>query len=51
MIMCANGVSEQLIVELFQDAIKQIKGLKERVMARAMTKEDFKMINICSDVS
>ena len=51
MIMCANGVPEELIVNIFQDAIQKISGLKGRVMSRKMTKDDERLIGICSDVS
>ena len=50
MIMCANGVPEEVIVQIFQDAIHKIQGLKGRVMGGRMTKEDYRLLTICSDV-
>ncbi|WWC93489.1 hypothetical protein V866_000324 [Kwoniella sp. B9012] len=48
-IMCANGVPSELMVEIFQDAVAHIKGLKDRVAARKMTKDDHQLIGLCSD--
>ena len=50
-IMCANGVPEELIVKIFEDAIHKIQGLKGRVMGQKMTKDDQRNLTICSDVS
>lgn len=51
MIMCANGIPEQLMIDTFQESIEEIHGLKTRVMAQEMTKADIALINTCSDVS
>jgi RNA-dependent RNA polymerase len=51
MIMCANGIPEQLMMDIFQESIAEINGLKGRVMSQSMTKEDVNLINTCSDVS
>ncbi|OCF75911.1 RNA-dependent RNA polymerase 1 [Kwoniella mangroviensis CBS 8886] len=47
-IMYANGVPSALMVEIFQDAVAHIKGLKDRVAARKMTKDDHQLIGLCS---
>lgn len=51
MIMCANGVPDELIVKIFEDAIHKIKGLKGRVMEQKMTADDKRLLTLCSDVS
>lgn len=50
MIMAANGIPDSLFVELFQKAVANIKGLRERVKRDLMSKEDFTLIGM-SDVS
>ncbi|WVW85521.1 hypothetical protein I302_107559 [Kwoniella bestiolae CBS 10118] len=48
-IMCANGVPSELMVEIFNEAVSHIKGLKDRVAAKRMTKDDNQLIGLCSD--
>jgi hypothetical protein len=50
-IMCANGVPHNLMVELFQDSVENIKGMKARVRAGRVTKDDYNTMGLCSDVS
>jgi hypothetical protein len=50
MIMCANGVPERLILDLFDEAVVNIKGLKERVERSSITKEDWNLMSTCSEV-
>ncbi|KAK4685416.1 RNA-dependent RNA polymerase, partial [Tremellales sp. Uapishka_1] len=49
MIMNANGVPEELFIELFQDAVTNLRGLRERVRANRLTKLDQNLISQCSD--
>ncbi|GFZ50894.1 hypothetical protein JCM24511_08652 [Saitozyma sp. JCM 24511] len=49
MIMCANGVPGQVVLDLFKDAITHIKGLRDRVRRKEVTKEDYKLIGQCSE--
>ena len=51
MIMCANGVPENLVIEIFQDAVTNLKGLRRRVKAGKSTLEDDRLLSTCSDVS
>ena len=51
MIMCANGIPESLMLEIFKDAIEEIHGLRRRVVERRMTKADINQISTCSEVS
>nr|XP_019011562.1 RNA-dependent RNA polymerase 1 [Kwoniella pini CBS 10737]OCF50343.1 RNA-dependent RNA polymerase 1 [Kwoniella pini CBS 10737] len=48
-IMCANGVPRELVVQIFQEAVADIKGLRERVKSNKMTKGDHQLIGLCSD--
>ncbi|OCF31540.1 RNA-dependent RNA polymerase 1 [Kwoniella heveanensis BCC8398] len=48
-IMCANGVPNELMVEIFSDAVSHIKGLRERVTQGKMTKDDHSLIGVCTD--
>jgi hypothetical protein len=50
MIMCANGVPGQVVLDLFKNAITHIKGLRDRVRRKEVTKEDYNLIGQCSDV-
>lgn len=50
MIMCANGVPGQVVLDLFKDAITHIKGLRDRVRRKEVTKEDYNLIGQCSEV-
>ena len=49
-IMCANGVSQHLMIELFEEAVSNIKGLRVRVQQGAVTKDDWRLMSSCSDV-
>lgn len=49
-IMCANNIPERLIIELFQDAVNNIKGLSKRIRNNRMTQEDERLISMCSHV-
>ena len=51
MIMCANGVPRKLIIDIFSDAVTNIKGLVRRVKGGRANKDDFSLIATCSDVS
>jgi RNA-dependent RNA polymerase len=51
LIMCANGVPEQLIIEIFNQAVNSIKDLRKRVQAAKTTKDDHRLITACSEVS
>ena len=51
MIMCANGVPEELIIEIFAAAVADIRGLKSRVQSGRATKEDYSLMSSCKDVS
>ena len=51
MIMCANGVPKKLIIDIFCDAVTNIKGLVRRVKSGKATKDDFGLMSTCSDVS
>jgi len=51
MIMCANGVPENLLIQIFRDAVWSIRGLKDRVEDRKQTKDDYDLMSLCSDVS
>ena len=51
MIMCANGVPEDLMIEIFHNAVTDIKGLRGRVKAGRPSKEDCNLMSLCSDVS
>ncbi|WRT68501.1 uncharacterized protein IL334_005477 [Kwoniella shivajii] len=48
-IMCANGVPTSLMVDIFNEAVAHIKGLRDRVQGNKMTKEDRSLIGLCSD--
>jgi RNA-dependent RNA polymerase len=48
--MCANGVPESLMIDIFQDAVLDIQGMKQRVKAGRMTREDMSTIGLCSEV-
>ncbi|WVR09517.1 hypothetical protein IAU60_006585 [Kwoniella sp. DSM 27419] len=48
-IMSANGVPSSIIKQIFTEAVHHIKGLRGRVEANAMTKEDYSLIGLCSD--
>jgi hypothetical protein len=43
--MVANGVREQLIIDIFHEAVNSIKGLKLRVKRGQMSKEDRRLIS------
>lgn len=49
-IMAANGIPEQLFIQLFTDKVNGIKGLADRVKARRWNDDDIKLISTCSDV-
>lgn len=49
--MCANGVPHELIIGIFEDAIADIKGFKDRVWNNAVTENDQQLIALCNDVS
>lgn len=51
MIMCALGVPETFMLEIFKDALTSIQGLKARVKAGRPTKGDFTLMSMSSDVS
>lgn len=51
MIMSANGVPDQLFMDLFLDAIATIKGLAERVYAGTPTQQDLIFMGIYTSVS
>ncbi|AFR96691.2 RNA-dependent RNA polymerase 1 [Cryptococcus neoformans C23] len=48
-IMCANGVPHELIIGIFEDAIADIKGFKDRVWNNAVTENDQQLIALCND--
>ncbi|WWC63397.1 uncharacterized protein I303_105997 [Kwoniella dejecticola CBS 10117] len=48
-IMCANGVPRELMVEIFEEAVSHIKGLRERVGNNRMTEHDRQLVGLCSD--
>lgn len=50
-IMCANGVPHELIIGIFEDAIADIKGFRDRVWNDAITENDEQLIALCNDVS
>lgn len=50
MIMCANGIPEQLFVDIFTEAVDSIKGLRGRVEFNTMTKSDHRLLSLCSEV-
>jgi hypothetical protein len=50
MIMNANGIPEQLFIEIFREAVDTIKGLRGRVETNALTKSDHRLLSQCSDV-
>ena len=43
--MVANGVPEKLIVDIFQEAVNSIKGLKLRVKRGQMSREDHRLVS------
>ncbi|RXK35060.1 hypothetical protein M231_07680 [Tremella mesenterica] len=49
MIMCANGIPEQLMIDIFNDAVASIKGLRERVATKTLSRDDHKLISTCSE--
>ncbi|ORY35716.1 RNA dependent RNA polymerase-domain-containing protein [Naematelia encephala] len=49
MMMCANGVPENLIIRIFQENLRSIRGLKQRVRRGAASKEDYKLMSVCSE--
>lgn len=49
--MCANGVPHELIIGIFEDAIADIKGFRDRVWNNAITENDEQLIALCNDVS
>ena len=51
MIMCANGIREELFIEIFTEAVEHTKGLTGRVQAGKTTKDDYNLLSLCSDVS
>ncbi|WVF67576.1 hypothetical protein IAT40_002334 [Kwoniella sp. CBS 6097] len=48
-IMCANGVPTELMIEIFENAVSHIKGLRDRVKQGQMTKDDHSLIGVCTD--
>lgn len=51
MIMCANGVPEQLIIDIFIRAVDSLKGFRDRVKYNRTNKDDSRLIGLCSEVS
>ena len=49
-IMCANGIPESLIIDLFREAVNNIRGLSRRIKQNKLTKEDSRLISTCSEV-
>ncbi|WVN86300.1 uncharacterized protein L203_101463 [Cryptococcus depauperatus CBS 7841] len=48
-IMCANGVPHNLIISIFEEAISDIKGFRDRVGDGAITKKDVELIALAED--
>ncbi|ODN90833.1 RNA-dependent RNA polymerase 1 [Cryptococcus wingfieldii CBS 7118] len=48
-IMCANGVPHDLIIEIFQDAVADIKGFRDRVKQGRLSKADQQLVELCND--
>ena len=48
-IMCALGIPESLMIEIFRDAVSNIKGLRDRVRRRQISKDDHRLISLCSE--
>ena len=49
-IMCANGIPKQLFIDLFEDAVFSIRGLRSRVALGAITDDDWRLMSLCSEV-
>ena len=49
-IMAANGIPEELFVQIFKERVDGIKGLADRVKERSWNDEDMKLISMCSEV-
>lgn len=49
-IMCANGIPEDLFIEIFRKTVDGIKGLADRVNNGRWTDDDIKLISMCSEV-
>ncbi|ORX38450.1 RNA dependent RNA polymerase-domain-containing protein [Kockovaella imperatae] len=49
LIMCANGVPHQVIRQIFEDAVSSIRGMRRRVEQGRHTREDLKLMSVCSE--